>query len=115
MWVFTESGFVSAVCHYSEEGVVVVRSRDHQSLEVLAEMTDTPIENSPNNDYPYRVHITKEQFQNWLVKSVTEMDYTNFKNHVYETRGSDFAHALSGVWSVMHDVEDDGARQRRGR
>ena len=115
MWVFTETGFVSAVCHYDEDGVVVVRSRDRDSLEIIAKITDAPIENSPHNDYPYRVHITKEQFKSWLNESVMNMDYTNFKNHVYDTRGPEFAHALSGVWSVMHDVEDDGARQRRGR
>jgi hypothetical protein len=113
MWVFTETGFVSAVCHYNEKGVVVVRSRDRKSLEELARVTDEPIENSPHNDYPYRVHVTKEQFQSWLVGMVSSMDYTNFKNHVYGTRGPDFAHALSGVWSVMHDVEDDDARGSR--
>jgi hypothetical protein len=113
MWVFTETGFVSAVCHFSEEGVVVVRSRDRESLDELSQRTDVPIESSPYNDYPYRVHLGKEQFQTWLVDVVAKMDYTNFKNHVYDTRGSDFAHALSGVWSVMRDVEDENARPKR--
>lgn len=115
MWVFTETGFVSAVCHYNQDGVVVVRSRDRQSLEDLAATADVPIENSPANDYPYRVWISKQQFREWLSDSVEKMAYTNFKNRVHDTRGEEFHDALSSVWSVMHDVEDGGARSRRGQ
>lgn len=115
MWVFTETGFVSAVCHYSQDGVVVVRSRDRQSLEGLAAVIDAPIENSPANDYPYRVWVSKQQFQKWLADSVEKMAYTNFKNRVQDTRGEEFHDALSSVWSVMHDIEDVEARPRRGR
>ena len=44
MWIFTETGFVSAVRHYDDLNLVVVRARDAQSLEVLAELAETPVE-----------------------------------------------------------------------
>ena len=112
MWIFTETGFVSAVQHYSDPETVVVRARDAQSLAMLAEQTDVPIERSPTSDYPYRVHIKRRQLSDWMVKSAASMDYTNFKDRVHETRGDEFAGALLGVWDVMHNVEDDNARSR---
>ena len=38
MWVFTETGFVSAVRKVDSPSKITVRSRDKQSLEVLAEL-----------------------------------------------------------------------------
>lgn len=111
MWLFTETGFISAVRHYSENGVVVVRARDEKSLRELSVKSGEKITNSPYNDYPYRVHVSDEIFQAWLAETCQKMDYTNFKDRVYETRGEKFAHTLMGVWEIMHDVEDKGARK----
>lgn len=36
MWIFTDTGFVSAVCHYQDWTQLVVRARDRRSLEGLA-------------------------------------------------------------------------------
>lgn len=113
MWIFTQTGFVSAVRHYSESGVVVVRARDRESLEILADRADAPIAKSPLNDYPYRVHVSDESFRQWLTSNVTSMDYTNFKDRVHDTRGDDYASALLSVWDIMHHVEDDDARSGR--
>lgn len=111
MWIFTETGFVSAVRHYSEEGVVVVRSRDKESLKDLAARAQVDIKSSPFNDYPYRVHATDTVFQGWFLNLAQNMEYTNFKDRVYQTRGPEFAHTLMGVWEIMHDVEDAEARR----
>jgi hypothetical protein len=110
MWVFTESGFVSAVCGQHGSGTVKVRARDLESLQPLVDQTGSEVIKSPNADYPYRVIISKDEFGSFLAKSLELMEYTNFKSQVHATRGSDFAHALSSVWSTMHDVEDDSAR-----
>ena len=110
MWIFTETGFVSAVCTWADSNEVKVRSRDHQSLEPLIAQYEVEVIKTPHADYPYRVIITKEQFGEFLISSLTLMDYTNFKSQVYATRGNEFSHALSSVWSTMHDVEDDQAR-----
>lgn len=111
MWVFTESGFVSAVCDTPGSTTVKVRARDAQSLELLISMTGAPIIKTVHADYPYRVIVSKEDFWQFLIKSVQYMEYTNFKNQVYATRGATYAHALSDVWSTMHDVEDEMARK----
>jgi len=89
-----------------------VRGRDQQSLEDISATFGVTIDKSPERDYPYRVEITKEQLATWLVGQITELDYTNFKSRVHETRGYEFTHALSHVWSVMHDVEDAKSRSR---
>ena len=110
MWVFTETGFVSAVRPNASSTNMRVRARDRQSLESIAYMFTVEIGHSPQRDYPYRVEITGDQFAQWLSQMVQNMEYTNFKSQVYGTRGSKFAHACGSVWATMHEVEDSGAR-----
>ena len=57
MWLFTNTGFVSAVSNGQD---LMVRSRDRESLEPLAEAAKTEILSTPKNDYPYRVIVTHE-------------------------------------------------------
>jgi len=55
MWLFTNTGFVSAVSNGQD---LMVRSRDRESLEPLAESSKTEILSTPQNDYPYLVIVT---------------------------------------------------------
>ena len=110
MWVFTETGFVSAVRTSPGSDVIRVRSRDSASLQPILELCDVEISRTPHRDYPYRVELSTGDFAKFLTWAVLTMDYTNFKNQVHTTRGYDFAHTLTGVWSIMHEVEDDEAR-----
>ena len=105
MWVFTETGFVSAVMHRDDENVIVVRARETESLDGIAALADSKIVSTPNRDYPWRVHVSRATFQQWLASSADDLRYTNYKNRIHETRGDEFYSALSKVWSVMHDVE----------
>ena len=107
MWLFTNTGFVSAV---SNDKDLMVRARDRESLEPIAESAKTEIISTPENDYPYRVIITHECFAKWVSHMVTTITYKNFKSEVGSTRGYDFAHPLMKVWSAMHEVEDAEAR-----
>ena len=110
MWIFTETGFVSAVRHFSEKDKLVVRARDEKSLDGLANSVGLEIVSTPSNDYPYRVLVADSVFAKWLSKQTMAVDYTNFKDRVHDTRGHDFAGALMGVWSEMRQVEDEDAR-----
>ena len=110
MWIFTDSGFVSAVCTERGSSKIKVRSRDLESLRPLIDQTGSDVIKTPNADYPYRVIISKDEFGVFLAMSLELMEYTNFKSEVQATRGYDFAHALSSVWSTMHEVEDSSAR-----
>jgi UDP-3-O-acyl-N-acetylglucosamine deacetylase len=109
MWVFTTSGFVSAVY---KDGALQVRARDRKSLEVLSKETAATVIATPLADYPYRIAITNEQFSKWLTQQVIAVDYKNFKSEIAITRGYGFAKSLNKVWSVMHEVEDAQARVR---
>ena len=109
MWVFTTSGFISAVY---KDGALQVRARDRRSLTPLAKQTGAEIVATPLADYPYRIAITNEQFSKWLSQEVMSVDYKNFKSEIAETRGYGFAKPLNKVWSVMHEVEDSKARVR---
>jgi hypothetical protein len=109
MWVFTTSGYVSAVY---KDGALQVRARDRKSLQPLAKATGATIVATPLADYPYRISITNEQFASWINQEAISIDYKNFKSEVAEIRGYGFAKPLNQVWSVMHDVEDEKARLR---
>jgi hypothetical protein len=109
MWVFTTSGFVSAV--YKDDAMQI-RARDRKSLEGLSKQTGASITSTPLADYPYRIAITNEQFSKWLSQQVMAVDYKNFKSEIADTRGFGFAKPLNKVWSVMHEVEDTQARVR---
>ena len=112
MWVFTETGFVSAVQHYKNPDALCVRARDGESLSPLAKITGKVIEHSPERDYPYRLEgVSKSDFILLLMQSIDVLEYTNFKNQVHATRGTEYASALGKVWSAMHDVEDFEARR----
>ena len=108
MWLFTTTGFVSAVNNGTD---LIVRARDKESLEPLAELAKAEVINTPHNDYPYRVVVTNELFSNWVAHMAAGINYKNFKSEVAATRGQDFAHPLMLVWSAMHEVEDSNARE----
>ncbi len=107
MWLFTNTGFVSAVSNGKD---LMVRARDKESLEPLAELAKAEVINTPQNDYPYRVIVTNDFFAKWVAHMASDITYKNFKSEVAATRGYEFAHPLMKVWSAMHEVEDTSAR-----
>lgn len=108
MWLFTETGFLSAVVENpnQDKNRLAVRARDKKSLEALAEFADADIVELPNRDYEYRVYVDKKTLIDWTSRSISEMGYGNYKSRMYQTRGADFAHSLSDVWSAMLSVSD---------
>ena len=111
MWLFTNTGFVSAVSNGKD---LMVRARDRQSLEPIAESAKVEIIQTPHNDYPYRVIVSHEFFATWVAHMAMNITYKNFKSEVTATRGYEFAHPLMQVWSVMHEIEDLSARGTNG-
>jgi hypothetical protein len=107
MWLFTNTGFVSAVSNGKN---LMVRARDKESLIPIAESAKTEIISTPQNDYPYRVIVTHDFFAKWAAQMANDITYKNFKSEVAATRGYEFAHPLMKVWSAMHEVEDSDAR-----
>lgn len=106
MWLFSETGFVSAVVDLQDKNKMIVRGRDKKSLEPLAKLARVKILDTPQRDYPHRVFVSKKKFTEWVVENISTMQYNNYKSRMYQTRGADFTHSLSEVWSVMHQVEE---------
>ncbi len=111
MWIFTTTGFVSAV-KKSDNRTIIVRSRDKASLAPIANRFSTEVIKTPVADYPYRVEVTQDDFAEWVREQANSIDYPNFKSEVSIHRGQAFSKALSKVWSVMHEVEDSKAREK---
>jgi hypothetical protein len=101
MWVFTETGFVSVVRKNDRPDLYTVRSRDRQSLEPLAAMAKVEIVASPLGDYPYRAYVEPAVFTEWLADQASQIEYSNFKSRVSQTRGLDYTDALHDVWVAM--------------
>jgi hypothetical protein len=112
MWLFTETGFLSAVQKDPTKEELVVRARDKESLSDLSKKHSLKIIKTPMADYPYRVEISKQDFANWVADEAMGISYSNFKNQVAIVRDSKFAKLLGKVWSVMLDAEDGDARER---
>ena len=110
MWIFSETGFISAVRRTDRPDVITVRSRDKESLEPLATAAGVEIAHSPHGDYPYRAFVKPDVFASWVSDVALSLDYDNFKSHIAHTRGYDYAHELGRVWSVMLATEDAEAR-----
>ena len=101
MWVFTETGFVSVVRKNDRPDLYTVRSRDRKSLEPLAAMAKVEIVASPLGDYPYRAFVEPAVFAEWLADQASQIEYSNFKSRVSQTRGLDYTDALHDVWVAM--------------
>jgi hypothetical protein len=106
MWIFTDTGFVSAVRKPWATDKMTVRARDKESLTELSKLSGEAISTSTDSDYPHRVVVADDIFKGWLLKSIEEMNYDNFKNRVAETRGKKFATLLGQVWYTMLGAED---------
>lgn len=115
MWLFTETGFLSAVRHSENPDALVVRARDEESLRGLSEAAETPILPTPDHDYPFRVHVGRDVFAEWVLGQVSNLNYLNYKGHMWDERPH-FHNALSDVWVAMHQVTHnrvtDADRQR---
>lgn len=106
MWVFTQDGFISAVDNKAKPGLLAVRARDRQSLEAISEMANSEIEFTPQRDYQYRTYVSREMLEDFIKLSIETLDYPNFKDRLYVSRGKQYARAAGNVWTSMHAVAD---------
>ncbi len=111
MWLFTETGFISAVRKSDRPDVYTVRSRDRKSLEPLTAMAKVEIVVSPLGDYPYGAFVEPVVFTEWVADQARQIEYGNFKKQVSLTRGLEFASALNNVWVAMLKTEDVSRKQ----
>lgn len=105
MWLFTDNGFVSAIRYNQNKPEITVRARDKKSLAELVSLTGAEIITRSDTDYPHRIIIDEGDWTSYVAEKALNIDYSNFKSRVYQTRGKDFAHLLSDVWGTMLGAE----------
>lgn len=73
---------------------------------MLADVTGSQLVELPGRDYEYRIFISKQQFTDWVAAQVESIDYSNFKNRLWNTRGDTYHDAANHVWGAMLSVSD---------
>ena len=113
MWVFTTSGFFSAVEERRRDhrGEIVVRAREAQALEALREIAPTLTKTVVygDSDYRYRAWLGREEWADALAEIGRRVVYGNFKSEVLRRQGpSRYEEALHTVWTVMARTQPGG-------
>jgi hypothetical protein len=108
MWVLSERGFISAVRHRDNPGLLLVRARDAQSLAAFCSQAgvDPEVITLPVADYKFRVVVEEDALVTFLKRSVREIRYTNFKAQVQKTRGTRWHDVLVDAWRVLRRLQD---------
>ena len=102
MWIFTSTGFVSAVVHRDDPDLIVVRARDRESLDPLIARTGAELNPWEGSDYAFRIVMPRTEFTAWVAEQADAIDYPNFKSSAHKRRGGAFADVLHDVWGAMY-------------
>lgn len=91
MWIFCKLGFFSAVQHRDKSETLLVRGRFHGDLERLLDSLSpedreicSPVTETPNAEYLYRMEMPKRVFAKVAAEIAEEIDYDNFRKTVHE-------------------------------
>lgn len=108
MWIFCKLGFFSAVQHRDKPNTLLVRGRFEGDLDrLLCSLSIenrelcSPVTETPNADYFYRVEIPKRVFAKAIQDIAEEIDYGNFKDSVHEGYSSPRDAAYMGCWGEL--------------
>jgi hypothetical protein len=99
MWLFTSDGFVSIVADKSDTrgDRLLVRSRD--KMHITNVFPDAEVFSKQPSDYQWRAWVSREDVADAMMRQVQGLDYTNFKNSIYDDRYHD---ACIDVWNAMY-------------
>jgi hypothetical protein len=99
MWLFTSDGFVSIVADKNDTrgDRLLVRSRD--KMHITNVFPDAEVFSKQPSDYQWRAWVSREDVADAMMRQVQGLDYTNFKNSIYDDRYHD---ACIDVWNAMY-------------
>ncbi len=106
MWLFTVHGFFS--CVRDKNGRIMVRARERGHLDRLKKRfkLSSPVIETPDADYRWRIVIAKATYVFLAGELAGEVDYGNFKSEVAAEHGyNQYEKSLHRVWSVMHELQ----------
>jgi hypothetical protein len=115
MWLFTTSGFFSAVTDKQDPQQIQIRARSRKDLEAVvaitarACMSKAKIIETPEADYRYRVVVHRTEFLTIMIELASEVTYQNFKDAATAAGQGD--KPLMTVWSAMARYQDDKVRE----
>lgn len=106
MWIFTKTGFVSAVQHATAPGMILVRARVRGDIDAfLAPVEErVAVQETPTADYRFRTAVTRADFETAVAAAARAIDYTNFKDAAHEGTERDFAYM--DVWTAMRFLQE---------
>lgn len=96
MWICFNDGFVSIVNDFSNENMLLVRSRRRDILEKLFPKEN--IVEGAGTDYKYRMFVEKEKVVEVIKQRLLNITYGNFKNSVVDND----LHDLYGTFWYNH-------------
>jgi hypothetical protein len=111
MWIYTPTGFISAVAKRSNPTNLTVRARDRRSLDGLVELSGATATIGEGTDYPYRVVVTRELFKHWMSTQIDDLSYSNFKTEAERVSGYEYASVLGMIWHDSLTLEDQESAQ----
>lgn len=111
MWLFTRYGFLSVVRDVNNAGRVLIRARRRDHLERLCGrfgLTAAKIQETPENDYPFRLFVGRAVWIGVAWAMAEDIDYGNFKDEVQRSEGAtEYERSLHSVWGTMHGIEEE--------
>jgi len=106
MWLFTKDGFYSVVKNkYCGPDEVAVRARTNDDILNFCLATKTPTKRTirtPEADYLFRVHVSREVFTNYVHECADQIDYPNFKNKAIAPGDHARSDAYHKCWEALH-------------
>ena len=118
MWIFCKLGFFSAVQHRDKPDTLLVRGRFGGDLDRLLDSLPpeerascSPVTETPDADYLYRLEMPKRVFAKAVGEIAGEIDYSNFKSSVHEG-GSPRDAAYMGCWSELRTGQEIQAKAK---
>jgi hypothetical protein len=104
MWVFLIDGFYSVVADRDNRHQLLVRCRDKDDAQRMAERLGVTVLATPESDgydYAYRMRVDRNTFANVLADEARNIPYGNFKNEVADKRGYTRAKVYGQVWGLL--------------
>jgi len=109
MWILTNKGIISVVADRHDPGRLLVRSRNKAFLQEVVEPLGHEVAEDQSADYPYRLFMSRRQFEEVVTQEAAKIDYPNFKDSVVDP----VLHGLySKVWGILSVL---GMGRRYGR
>ena len=117
MWLTLPFGFFSIVAIPKDDHNLLIRARVRKHLVAAKRyVIASNIVTTPQSDYKFRMIARRVDVANWMTRSISQIDYTNFKDaaHARYPKDQDWSRALGNVWMDMYELQEPTARQPLG-